>query len=132
MGRKLALVITLLFLVGCNRLTALQNIQDEAVLTGSGNTPTLEEVRTSVRRAVLGKTWIITDDSPNKMAIRLRKAKKTLDAVIDYNTNFYSITYKDSINLLYKEKGSKPYIHRRVNTWFVKLKIDINANLAAF
>lgn len=125
MRRILAISLALIVLGACSKTAPIYNVEQERIVTGSGKTPTMSQVERAILGAVVQKTWKVDQQNPGRIDAHF--AKKTLVARIRiaYDTEKYSIRYRDSQNLLY----SNGVIHRRYNAWIKGLVITINANL---
>ena len=126
MIRKIIVVCLVVLLSACAKEALVFNLENEPVITGSGDTPTIDQVRSAVRRAVVKKTWRIRELSPNSFEASYSKGKKIARVTIDFTTKEYNIRYKSSELLLYN--GST--IHGRYNAWVRGLRKYINVNLA--
>jgi hypothetical protein len=116
----------MLFVTSCNRERPILNIENEYIVTGSGKTPSLEQVRVAIRKAVVAKTWRIRDAGANQFEATFTKGTKVARVTIKYSTKQYSILYKSSNRLFYDGTN----IHRRYNAWIKGLRIFINRNFA--
>ena len=126
MWRSFGLVLVLCLLGACTKVQPIYNVEEAIIVTGSGKTPTTEEVRTAISRAVVAKTWKIDEIDDQRVEAHLVKGKKIARLTVIYSTKKYSIRYRNSVSLLY-EAGR---IHRRYNSWVRGLEITINRNLA--
>lgn len=126
MKHALLLASVLLLLVACTNKPVL-NIDDAPVVTGTGATPDLAEVRSVIVKAANVKGWTVKEIDPMHLEATLRTRKIMAQVVIAYSTSAYSITYKDSRTLKYNGKT----IHRRYNRWIHKLRELINQQLVA-
>lgn len=126
MWRVAALVLAVLLVAACSRTSPIYNVEDVPVVTGSGEQPSLEEVRSAIVKAVVTKTWQPETVDANRIDATLRKGRKEAVISIVYSQANYSIMYKDSTLLLYDDGA----IHRRYNSWIKGLQKTINRNLA--
>lgn len=123
-SRVWILAVALVALAGCTQ-APIRNVPDSAVVTGTGKPVTPDEVRSAIVRAGSGLGWAMTPTDPGLVTGRL--ALRGHVAVVDvrYTAQNYSITYKDSSNLDYKDGQ----IHKNYNGWIENLNRDIRANL---
>ncbi|WP_193370924.1 hypothetical protein [Pelagibius marinus] len=115
----------LLIVSACARTQPVLNITEEAVVTASGEAPSLAEVENAIVTACHDKSWLVdpTDEGHIVATAHVRHHTAIVDIV--YSTERYSITYKDSDVLLYD--GEK--IHRNYNKWVQLLSERINLEL---
>jgi hypothetical protein len=137
MIRKLAFVLSIfLLLSACERRPLLENVSNDLIVTQSGATPTIAQVRTAIRNAATGKDWKLKETGSNSYLITFTRGKRYAHAVINYSTKAFSITYKSSYRLGYRPAISDwdvehngPTIHRIYNKWVRVLQKNIKANL---
>jgi len=120
MRRFLALSSVLFLLAACQTVP-VYTVESAEIFTSSGNKPTLAQVRKAIRQGAVSKTWSIKELNSNTMVARV--GKKTIEVVvtIEYSTERYSIKYRDSRNLSYKDG----MIRSRYNSWVRKLRARI-------
>ena len=126
MRRFVVLASVLLLLGACTKTLPIYNVENAEIFTGSGKEPTREQVREAIAQAVVAKTWQLKEIDASHIEASLSKKNKIARVLIEFSTKKYSINYKFSSQLLYKD-GS---IHRRYNSWIRGLQIKINQNLA--
>jgi hypothetical protein len=126
MKRIFGLVVVLLLLGACNKTLPIYNVENAPVLSTSGDAISMDQVQKAIVQAVVSKTWRVTNVDDGKIEANFIKQKKSVDIIIKYDLDNYSILYEGSVNLLYKN-GS---IHRRYNSWIRGLQIRIDENLA--
>jgi hypothetical protein len=124
MIKNFCIIGLIVLLSSCARDKPVYNVESEPIMTGTGITPTLDQARIAIRRAVIKKTWRIMETGPNSLEANINKGSKVARVTIDYTTKSYSIRYKSSSRLLYD--GSR--IHRRYNSWIKGLRKTINLN----
>ena len=122
MIRNLLAACLIVLLSACAKITPIYNIELETIVTASGNAPTLDQARYTIRRAVIAKTWKVKDTGPNSIEANRYKGVKHAQVAIKFSPTEYSIHYKSSKQLLYD--GFK--IHRRYNSWVKGLRKKIN------
>ncbi|WP_353189362.1 hypothetical protein [Pandoraea pnomenusa] len=118
-----------------------------AIVSGTGKTPTLDEVRGAITRGAAIHDWSISVVQPGVLMASLNVRNKHFASVtIKYSETSYSVTYRDSTNLEYQVAGervaatrredfpstispSTPMIHPNYNRWVDTLIHDINVEL---
>ena len=126
MIRNILVACLIVLLSACVKTEPLYDVENEVIVTGSGNVPTIDQVRAVILQAVLKKGWRIAEEAPNNFEATLSKGRKIVRITISFTTTEYSIRYKSSQNLLYD--GS--VIHRRYNDWIEGLRKKINIGLS--
>ncbi|WP_087687863.1 MULTISPECIES: hypothetical protein [unclassified Pandoraea] len=118
------------------------------IVSGSGNTLSLEEIRGAITRGAATHDWVATQGKPGELVASINVRNKHYASVtIKYSETTYSVTYRDSTNLEYglssipsvsprREDFSNtampantPVIHPNYNRWVDTLIRDINAEL---
>ena len=86
---------------------------------------TMENIEKAVLRAGLTLGWQMTPKGPGAVegVLVLRKHRAVVD--ITYDVRAFNITYKDSVNLDYRE--SDRTIHSNYNGWIQRLEKSIRA-----
>jgi len=69
--------------------------------------------------------WVMTPVSPGLVSGRLMLREHTAVVDVRYSATTYSITYKESTGLHYRDGQ----IHRNYNSWIENLDRDIRAGL---
>jgi len=110
----------------CNRCEPIKNVNDSAIMTGSGKEPTNEQVASAIRQAGVGLGWQVRDAGPGKLVAVLYIRTHTAEVEIPYSTKSYSIIYKSSVNL--NEEGGA--IHKNYNGWVTNFSQRIGAQLS--
>jgi hypothetical protein len=98
-------------------------------VTGSGKPATAEEIKRAFMVGGARRGWIFTDAGPDKMILKLDVRTHTLMMELTYEPGKYSLKYKDSINLEYKDEAGKRTIHRNYINWNTNLMNDARAEL---
>ena len=121
---RLAVLAVALALGACTS-APIRNVTETPVVTGTGKPATVEQVRGAIVRAGNGLGWVMTPNDPGLVSGRL--ALRGHVAVVDvrYSPKAYSITYKDSTNLNYRDGQ----IHKNYNGWIENLDRDIRNEL---
>ncbi len=111
-----------LFVWSCAQ-APVQNIDDEAIVSRSALL--LDEVETAILKAGRIRGWKMKPVEPGHIVATLDIRKHQAVADILYDTDNYSIHYRDSTNLEYDGNN----INRHYNRWIVNLSIDIQRAL---
>jgi hypothetical protein len=113
-------------LAGCNS-APVRNINEAPVVLGSAKAATADQVRTAIVGAGNGLGWTMTSAAPGLVTGRIALRGHTALIDVRYTPTTYSIVYKDSTNLDFKDGQ----IHKNYNGWIDNLNRDIRGNLAA-
>ena len=119
-----AIALTLIVLTGC-RSAHIQNIQN-APVTPTVAEVTMEQVKDVMIRAGSELGWRMRPIEPGHMEATLRIRAHMAKVDINYDTDSYDITYKDSNNL--NQKGNE--IHSNYNGWIRNLDNAIQKQIA--
>ena len=122
----LSTLTLLILLSACARTQPVLNITDEPVVTRSGETPSLAEVRSAIITACNDKEWLVdssVEDNVIIATVHVRQHTAVVD--IRYSPESYSISYRDSAVLLYDGQ----VIHRNYNKWVQLLSERIQLEL---
>jgi hypothetical protein len=103
----------------------IMNVADQPVVTASGKPVTADQVRGAILAAGTGLGWVMTPVSPGLVSGRLMLRDHVAVVDVRYSATTYSITYKDSTNLNYRDGQ----IHKNYNGWIENLDRDIRAGL---
>ena len=117
-------LIAVLALAACTS-AAIRNVTGAPVATGSGKPVTTDQVRSAIVRAGSGLGWEMTPSNPGLVTGRLALRGHIAVVEVRYSASDYSITYKDSTGLDYRDGQ----IHKNYNGWIENLNRDIRANL---
>ena len=122
--RILAVLGVVILVAGC-ATRPIVNVTDQPVVTTAGKQVTADQVRNAIVKAGTSLGWVMTPVSPGLVNARL--ALRDHLAVVDvrYTATTYSITYKDSTNLNYRDGQ----IHKNYNGWIDNLDRDIRNEL---
>ena len=124
--RYLLLCAAFAAVAGCTS-APIRNISDAPVALGSGKAPTADQVRTAIVGAGSGLGWTMTPAAPGLVTGRIALRGHTALIDVRYTPTTYSIAYKDSTNLDFRDGQ----IHKNYNGWIENLNRDIRANLMA-
>lgn len=128
MTRLAMVVFSALLLIGlaaCARTMPVYNVGSMPVETGSGAQLSADQVRDAIIEAAHTKGWFVQPESDNRLIATVHVRTHMAEVEIAYSPTEYSISYKDSDNLLYN--GSD--IHRNYNKWVQLLEVRINEKL---
>jgi len=113
-----------LLLAGCTTRPIL-NVTDQPVVTTAGKPVSPDQVRNAIVKAGNSLGWVMTPVSPGLVNGRLALRDHLAVVDIRYTATTYSITYKDSTNLNYRDGQ----IHKNYNGWIENLDRDIRNEL---
>jgi len=113
----LLLVASALGVSAC-RTVPIVEFRNQALLTSSGRTPTLDEVRRAIVTAATSLGWTLYPAGEQGFICTLVVREKHM-IVVDatYSVNMLSVTYRDSTNMSYWSDGSSVVIHQNYNVW---------------
>jgi hypothetical protein len=118
------LIFSTLMFSGCTS-KPIYNFSNTPI-TASGGAPTDSQMVKAIIRAGSSLGWTMQKDAPGHIIGTLNIREHIAIVDITYNSDSYSITYKDSTNLDYN--GTR--IHRNYNTWVNNLnnaiKVQVN------
>ncbi|MBY8974886.1 hypothetical protein KHP62_03635 [Rhodobacteraceae bacterium NNCM2] len=122
-----ALIVTALALTGCRQSAPVQNISNSSFgsLNYAGEKKlTLEDYSKAIVLAGSKRGWTFNSIAPNHLEGTLNvRGKHHVDVDIVFDTNTYSITYRDSRGLEYD--AATDTIHPNYNKWVNTLDQDI-------
>lgn len=124
--KYLLLAVAFVVLAGCT-VVPIRNINDAPATAGSGKALTADQVRNAIVGAGNGLGWTMTPAAPGLVTGRIALRGHTAQIDVRYTATTYSITYKDSTNLDFKDGQ----IHKNYNGWIENLNRDIRGNLMA-
>ena len=123
-SRILIVVGMMLLVAGCTS-RPIVNVTDQPVVSAAGKELTADQVRNAIVSAGNGLGWVMTPVSPDLVSGRLMLRDHVAVVDVRYTAKTFSITYKDSTNLNYKDGQ----IHRNYNGWIENLDRDIRNEL---
>ena len=106
--------------------------EDMAIATGSGRTPSDEDVKKAIVAAAATTTypWTVSAGEGGALvATTVVRGKHTVSVNIKYSGTRYSVAYRDSTNMKYGVDKGVPKIHPFYNDWVQQLIDAINAEL---
>ena len=120
----------LVAIAGCPAVQIL-NVKDAPVKTLSGKDLTLQQVTKAIVLAGMGLKWEMVVAEPGHIVgtLDLRSHQAVVD--ISYTTKTYSITYKNSRNLLQEYHGKVAGIHSNYNGWIENLDNAVRTQIIA-
>jgi len=122
----LLLILSAFIFLGCGNLQPIVNIQ-AAPVTSYNNKATLQKVEKAITQALHDRQFKPTVIKPGLIEGRLYNSKFDVTVEVRFDTKQYSITHKSSTpNLEY----DGTYIHRRYNSWILRIDKSIRANLS--
>lgn len=120
-------IATMSFL-GCGTGVPVYNIENNTISEVANKKTSMMEVEKAIFRAGGGLGWIMKKSSDGKIQGTLTLRKHVATVLISYNSNEYSITYKDSSNLDYN--SAENTIHKNYNSWIQNLNKGIQVQLS--
>ena len=104
------------------RTEPVENVKDEPIASGSGAELSLEKVESGIRTGAVEKGWTARKVEDGHMIVEIQVRKHHAVVDITYTPQSYSITYRDSAELMYDGRN----IHRNYNRWIANLRRQIN------
>jgi hypothetical protein len=127
----LIIVFASLALVGCRGTEPIENVSDASyglVSYSAGEPLTLEDYEQAIVRAGSKRNWVFERVGPGHLlATNVVRGKHTAVVDITFDTESFSIDYKDSRNLKYD--SSTQEIHPNYNAWVDLPKVDIQTEI---
>jgi len=115
------LIIAFSLLLSACSVVPIYTVDNAVYVSVNGNV-TLEQAKEAIINAGNKRKWQMEEVKPGHLAATLHVRKHKIIVDIKYNTNAFSIIYKDSINM----KFDGLYIHPKYNNWIQNLQNDIN------
>lgn len=116
-------VAALIVLTACSSRARILDIQDQEIV--SRQALTVDQVEVSIIKAGKVRGWVMRVQKPGHIVARLSPRTHMVELDIFYDSDSYSIVYKDSAEMNYK-KGK---IHASYNKWVANLDRDIRGTL---
>ena len=129
MSRALLLVasvILALSVTGCARTQPVYNANNTSVVGGTTSGLTQAQIKQAILKAAADREWIAKEVGDGHIVATVYVRDHMAEVDINYGPNQYSITYKNSDNLLY----DGTMIHRNYNKWIKLLDAEIREELA--
>ena len=95
------------------RTKPIYNIVDAPITTGSGKTPTSEQIEQAFTNAAHIKGWSVEPGDAGALIASIHVRQHYAEIAMTHTDKTYSITYRDSKVLMYDGKE----IHRNYNKW---------------
>ena len=114
-----------LLAMGC-RIAPIYNVAGDAVQSNKPNL-TMRDVSKAIMRAGVSLGWQMQETSPGHITGTLQLRDHVAVVDVAYDTQSYSIQYKDSTNLQYN--ADKGEIHKNYNGWIQNLENGIRTQL---
>lgn len=86
-------------------------------------------VAKEIKRALIGRTWTVTDEKPGQIDATLNLRKHVARVAISYDTTQVKLAYVSSENLDFKEKRGQRQIHKNYLSWVNNVLTDVSRNL---
>ena len=110
----------------------LINLENNSIITSSGNEPALDAVAQAIRAAGASQAypWTPSGGMPGMLQFTtLVRNKHTVVVNVTFDAQTYSIRYASSINMNYQGTDGHGIIHPFYNKWVAQLKEGIDAEL---
>ena len=121
----IALLCSIVFTAGCRKRAPVLNLNNNTVASVSEN-KSIEKVEKAISAGAASLGWKTEKTSPGLITATLFIRTHTAVVEIPYTLNSFSIIYKSSINLKYRDGK----IHPNYNRWVQNLSNAISAELA--
>lgn len=138
----IAIALIVLSIAGCSRTAPIYNVYSAPMPDPSehlsemqakgatenvkSRTLSAEQVRGAVMEAASDNGWIVMEDDPCRLILKLVVNRHRAFVSVDYSATTYSITYEDSVLLMHDGTN----IHRNYNLWVKNLQDQIDRRLA--
>lgn len=86
-------------------------------------------VAKAIKAALVGRTWVISEEQPGKIVATLNLRTHMAKIEIPFDTKQVAVRYLDSSELMYGEKKGVKVIHRNYLSWIQNLVGDISRNM---
>lgn len=116
---------TLIATAACRTATMYTATGVPLTTAPTAKAPTLEGVTSGIVAAGKSKGWVMDVVRPGEIVATLNNKQHVAVVTISYDTSKFSITYKDSKNLMH----SGDELHRRYNGWVKHLEDAIQAEM---
>lgn len=125
---KGAILVTMLAIAGC-RAAPIYNATDLAFAQPATQAAlTLEDYKKAIIRAGAKRNWTFEEEAPGHLVGSVAvRAKHFATVDVMFDTEKFSITYKNSRNLNYS--ASRNEIHPNYNAWVQNLQKDIQSEI---
>ncbi len=82
-----------------------------------------------IKRALIGRGWIITAERPGEIDSSLHLRDHVAKIRVAWDAASVRIAYVDSVNLNYREKKGKKFIHPNYLGWISNIAQDMGTNM---
>ena len=123
--KRFAAIAVFLLITGFGPGTPIYNVKSSPIPPNPA--ATMENIEKAIMRAGLTLGWQIAPKAPGlaEGVLVLRTHRAVVD--ITYDTQTFNITYKDSVNLDYRDQDKT--IHSNYNGWIQNLEKGIRAQV---
>ncbi len=121
MNRSIACATLILAATVADARTEVVNIENAPIPGGLSSA----QVENAIVTGMTDRGWIPKVIAPGHVEARLLVRSHMVAVDIEFDETTYSITYKDSDNLRYKNGK----IHRNYNRWVANLNLDLRRSL---
>lgn len=88
-----------------------------------------EQVVKDIKRALIGRGWTVEEESPGEIASSLRLRTHVARIRVTWDATAIRIAYVDSVDLDYKQRKGKRFIHPNYLGWIGNIARDMGTNL---
>ena len=120
----LIISVFIVLITGCRSTVPVRNIENSPAIVSDIS---MDQIEKAIKRAGIKRGWAMKQEGEGHIVATLLVRKHMAKIDITYNTKTYSINYKDSKELKYKDGN----IHQSYNSWIDNLQHDINIQLSA-
>ena len=126
--RTLALVLVISILVGGAGCRTAPIYNATNIPLASNTRITLDDVTKGVLAAGRNRGWIMDQVRPGEITGSLTTNQHLAEVTVTYDTSRFSITYRNSTNLMHAGND----IHKRYNIWVNQLQAAIQDEMIRF
>lgn len=88
-----------------------------------------EKAVKDIKRALIGRGWTITAERPGEIESTLNLRTHTAKILVTWDTQAVRIAYVSSVDLDYKERKGKRFIHPNYLGWISNIAKDMGTNM---
>lgn len=88
-----------------------------------------EKAVKDIKRALIGRGWTITAQRPGEIESTLNLRTHTAKILVTWDTQAVRIAYVSSVDLDYKERKGKRFIHPNYLGWISNIAKDMGTNM---
>ncbi len=111
-----------------SRVQPIYNVENMTVQTASRRPTTSQQIRDAIIAGATTKRWQVREIEEGHLVAQIFVRRHMAEVDITYDESSYSITYKDSTNLLY----DGTVIHRNYNKWIALMVGQINPVIRSY